>query len=151
MSKIAFMFPGQGSQKVGMMKDLYDNYSVVKDVFKEADEALGFSMTDLCFKGPEEQLRLTYNTQPAILTCSVAAMKVLEENEIVPSVVAGHSLGEYSALVCAGAMSLPMRSARSAREASSCRKPSPLGKVPWLPSLALIQIKSRKSVRKRQT
>ena len=78
MSKIAFMFPGQGSQKVGMMKDLYDNYSVVKDVFKEADEALGFSMTDLCFKGPEEQLRLTYNTQPAILTCSVAAMKVLE-------------------------------------------------------------------------
>ena len=62
MSKIAFMFPGQGSQKVGMMKDLYDNYSVVKDVFKEADEALGFSMTDLCFKGPEEQLRLTYNT-----------------------------------------------------------------------------------------
>lgn len=105
MSKIAFMFPGQGSQKVGMMKDLYDNYSVVKDVFKEADEALGFSMTDLCFKGPEEQLRLTYNTQPAILTCSVAAMKVLEENEIVPSVVAGHSLGEYSALVCAGAMS----------------------------------------------
>lgn len=105
MSKIAFMFPGQGSQKVGMMKDLYDNYSVVKDVFKEADEALGFSMTDLCFKGPEEQLRLTYNTQPAILTCSVAAMKVLEENEIIPSVVAGHSLGEYSALVCAGAMS----------------------------------------------
>ena len=100
MSKIAFMFPGQGSQKVGMMKDLYDNYSVVKDVFKEADEALGFSMTDLCFKGPEEQLRLTYNTQPAILTCSVAAMKVLEENEIIPSVVAGHSLGEYSACLC---------------------------------------------------
>jgi [acyl-carrier-protein] S-malonyltransferase len=105
MSKIAFMFPGQGSQKVGMMKDLYDNYAVVKDVFKEADDALGFSMTDLCFKGPEEQLRLTYNTQPAILTCSVAAMKVLEENEIFPSVAAGHSLGEYSALVCAGAMS----------------------------------------------
>ena len=60
MSKIAFMFPGQGSQKVGMMKDLYDNYSVVKDVFKEADEALGFSMTDLCFKGPEEQLSLIH-------------------------------------------------------------------------------------------
>lgn len=67
MSKIAFMFPGQGSQKVGMMKDLYDNYSVVKDVFKEADEALGFSMTDLCFKGPEEQLRLTYNTQLSLI------------------------------------------------------------------------------------
>ena len=105
MSKISFVFPGQGSQRVGMMKEFYDKYQVVKDVFKEADEALDFSMTDLCFNGPEEDLRLTKNTQPAILTASVAAMKVLEEHGVKPNMAAGHSLGEYSALVCAGAMS----------------------------------------------
>ncbi len=104
MSKIAFLFSGQGSQAVGMMKDLYEQYACVKEVFDEADEALGFSMTELIAKGPEEDLRLTYNTQPAILTASVAAMKVLNENGVFPDVAAGHSLGEYSALVCAGAM-----------------------------------------------
>lgn len=105
MRKIAFVFPGQGSQTVGMMKEFYDTYPVVKEVFKEADEALGFSMTDLCFNGPEDQLRLTYNTQPAILTASVAAFKVLAEHGIKADVAAGHSLGEYSALVAAGALS----------------------------------------------
>ena len=105
MSKIAFVFPGQGSQTVGMMKELYSNYSVVREVFKEADEALGFGLSSLCFEGPEDQLRLTYNTQPAILTCSIAAMKVLNENGIKPDIAAGHSLGEYSALVAANAIS----------------------------------------------
>ncbi|MGE4589080.1 MAG: ACP S-malonyltransferase [Acidaminococcaceae bacterium] len=105
MSKTAFIFPGQGSQTVGMMKEFYDNYSVVRDIFKSADEALGFSITDLCFNGPEDQLRLTFNTQPAILTASVAAAEVLKEHGIVPEVAAGHSLGEYSALVIAGALS----------------------------------------------
>ncbi len=105
MGKTAFIFPGQGSQTVGMMKEFYDNYSVVRDIFKSADEALGFSITDMCFNGPEDQLRLTFNTQPAILTASVAAAEVLKEHGIVPDVAAGHSLGEYSALVIAGAMS----------------------------------------------
>lgn len=104
MSKIAFVFPGQGSQTVGMMKEFYNEYSVVRDIFKEADEALGFSLSGMCFEGPEEQLRLTYNTQPAILTCSIAAMKVLNENGIKPDIAAGHSLGEYSALVAANAL-----------------------------------------------
>ena len=105
MGKTAFIFPGQGSQTVGMMKEFYDNYAVVRDIFKSADEALGFSITDMCFTGPEDQLRLTFNTQPAILTASVAAAEVLKEHGIVPDVAAGHSLGEYSALVIAGALS----------------------------------------------
>jgi [acyl-carrier-protein] S-malonyltransferase len=104
MSKTAFVFPGQGSQAVGMGKELYDNFAVAKAVFQEADEALGFSITELCFNGPEEELMKTYNTQPAILTVSVACYRVLEETGLIPDVVAGHSLGEYSALVAAGAL-----------------------------------------------
>ena len=104
MSKIAFVFPGQGSQTVGMCKAFYDEYAVVRDIFAEADEALGFSITKMCFEGPEEDLRLTYNTQPAILTASVACAAVLKEKGASCAVAAGHSLGEYSALVHAGAM-----------------------------------------------
>lgn len=104
MTKTAFVFPGQGSQAVGMGKELCDLYPVAKAVFEEADSALGFSITDLCFGGPEEELRKTYNTQPAILTVSVACQRVLAEKGLVPAIVAGHSLGEYSALIAAGAL-----------------------------------------------
>ncbi|MFI5174356.1 MAG: ACP S-malonyltransferase [Terriglobia bacterium] len=106
MSKIAFIFPGQASQYAGMGKDLAEKFPVAHRVFEEADRALGFQISKLCFEGPEEELQLTMNTQPALLTVSVAAYRVLEEKGLQPDVVAGHSLGEYSALVAAGALSL---------------------------------------------
>ena len=102
--KIAFVFPGQGSQTVGMGKDLMERYPVARKTFEEADEALGFSISKMCFEGPEADLRLTFNTQPAILTVSVAAYRVLAEHGLQPVVAAGHSLGEYSALVASGAL-----------------------------------------------
>ena len=102
---IAFIFPGQGSQKVGMGKALADVYPEARTVFDEADAALGESLSRLCFEGPEDQLTLTENTQPAILAMSTAAMRVLTARGIEPSFVAGHSLGEYSANVAAGTMS----------------------------------------------
>jgi [acyl-carrier-protein] S-malonyltransferase len=104
-SNIAFLFPGQGSQAVGMGKELADKYSVARKAFDEADEALGCKLSQLCFEGPEEQLRLTEITQPAILTASVAAFRVLAEKGLRPGFVAGHSLGEYSAHVAAGTIS----------------------------------------------
>ncbi len=104
----AFVFPGQGSQSPGMGKELAENYAAARQVFEEADEALGFAISRLCFDGPAEDLQLTENTQPAILTVSVAAYRAMREAGIgPPAFVAGHSLGEYSALVAAGALSLP--------------------------------------------
>lgn len=101
------MFPGQGSQNPGMGKDLADKFPAARQVFEEADEALGFALSDLCFNGPADQLQLTENTQPAILTTSVAALRAMESEGFQnPDFVAGHSLGEYSALVAAGALSL---------------------------------------------
>lgn len=106
-SAIAFIFPGQGSQHPGMGKDLAEKFGVARQVFEEADEALGFSLSELCFNGPAEQLQLTENTQPAILTTSIAALRAMQaEGFPEPAFVAGHSLGEYSALVAAGALSL---------------------------------------------
>jgi [acyl-carrier-protein] S-malonyltransferase len=103
--RIAFIFPGQGSQAVGMGKDLAERHAIARQTFDEADEALGYKLSQVCFEGPEEQLRLTEITQPAILTVSVAALRVLEGRIPKPSFVAGHSLGEYSAHVASGTMS----------------------------------------------
>jgi len=104
MGKVAFLFPGQASQYPGMGKELADSYPVARAVFEEADKALGFAISKICFEGTEDELRLTANTQPAILTVSVAAYRVLADKGIMPDFVAGHSLGEYPALVAVGAL-----------------------------------------------
>ena len=104
-TKIALIFPGQGSQVVGMGKELAESYPEARQTFEEADYALGYKLSQLCFEGPEDQLRLTEITQPAILTTSVAALRVLQSRISKPNVVCGHSLGEYSAHVCAGTFS----------------------------------------------
>jgi [acyl-carrier-protein] S-malonyltransferase len=104
MGKVAFVFPGQASQYPGMGKELAGKYPAARAVFDEADEVLGLSISKICFEGTEEELKLTANTQPAIVTCSVAVYRVLAEKGLKPDFVAGHSLGEYSALVAAGAL-----------------------------------------------
>ncbi|MBM3802629.1 MAG: ACP S-malonyltransferase [Acidimicrobiia bacterium] len=106
MAQIAFVFPGQGSQAAGMGKALSDSSEAARAVFAEADRVLGFALSDLCFQGPDDQLRLTENTQPAILAVSAAACRLLFEAGVSPSYVAGHSLGEYSALVAANSLTL---------------------------------------------
>ena len=105
--KIAFLFPGQGSQSVGMGKDLYENFESARSVFETADKVLNKSISSICFEGPEEDLKQTVNTQPAIVTMSIAAMEALKSQiDIKPDFVAGHSLGEYCAMYTAGVMSL---------------------------------------------
>ncbi|MBI4454901.1 MAG: ACP S-malonyltransferase [Acidobacteria bacterium] len=104
MSRIAFIFPGQGSQVVGMGKELSEQFPEARKVFEQADRVLGFALSEICFHGPAETLNLTENTQPAILACSIAALRVIQRNGLQPLLVAGHSLGEYSALVAADAL-----------------------------------------------
>src|SRR5437879_6588939 len=104
MKKLAFIFPGQGSQAVGMGKELAALYPVARQTFDEADAAVGFPLSQLCFEGPDEKLKLTEITQPAIVTMSVAVFRVLREQGFVPDYVAGHSVGEYSAHVAAGTL-----------------------------------------------
>ncbi len=105
MGKIAFVFPGQGAQKVGMAKDVYDANPAATQYFDKADEVLGFNISKLAFEGPEDELKQTANTQPALLTASVTLLEALKAHDIQPDYVAGHSLGEYSALVAAGVLS----------------------------------------------
>lgn len=104
MTNIAFLFPGQGSQSTGMGRGLAERYAAARQVFEEADQILGFPLSKLCFEGPDDELRKTENTQAALLTVSVAAYRVLEENGYRAALVAGHSLGEYSALVAANCL-----------------------------------------------
>ncbi|WP_422657337.1 ACP S-malonyltransferase [Paenibacillus sp. EC2-1] len=106
MGKIAFVFPGQGAQSVGMAKDVFDEIPASRHVIEAADEALGFSLSSIIFEGPDQELKQTYNTQPALLAASVAYLEAFREKGITPDYVAGHSLGEYSALVASGVLSL---------------------------------------------
>src|ERR1700720_2007303 len=127
MGKVAFVFPGQASQYSGMGKELAEKYPAARAVFDEADKALGFSISRMCFEGSEEELKLTANTQPAILTCSVAVYRVLEEKGLAPDFVVGHSLGEYSALVADGALKFAEAPLLARKRAPYRQEPVPAG------------------------
>ncbi len=132
-NKIAFLFPGQGSQAVGMGRELAERFPVAAQTFAEADAALGFPLSRLCFEGPEEDLRLTENTQPAILTVSVAAARVLAEHGVAPALAAGHSLGEWSAHVVAGTLSFADAVRAVKARGAPCNWRFRPGRAPWPP------------------
>src|SRR5436853_2362841 len=125
--KIAFVFPGQGSQYAGMCRGISEKYDVARRAFDESEAALDFPISRLCFDGPEEELKLTANTQPAILTTSIALFRVLEEKGLRPDFVAGHSLGEYSALVASGALKLGDAAALVRRRGRYMQEAVPVG------------------------
>lgn len=140
--KIAFLFPGQGSQAVGMGRELAEKFSIAKHTLAEADDALGFPLSRLCFEGPEEELRLTENTQPAILTVSVAAARVLQQHGIDPSLAAGHSLGEWSAHVIAGTLTFSdaVRAVKARGRAMQQAVPAGQGAMAAVLSLDAVQV-----------
>src|SRR3979411_3365021 len=141
-TSIALLFPGQGSQAVGMGKDLAEKYPVARQTFEEADEALGYKLSTLCFEGPEEQLRLTEITQPAILTASIAALRVLETRIPKPCYVAGHSLGEYSAHVASGTISFAdaVRTVRNRGKSMQAAVPVGVGEMAAIAGMDLDKV-----------